>query len=188
MSKPTILKVTPIGSVAECSTGDITFEDSLILNDSNTPQVSYKNRYGYVIRTNPFENNEEYQETIDLLKKAGLSNKFIEMFDVAHKADHKYLIIDADAVCSREEMDESWSNPEKNGKEISNPDDIKKAIQALPQEELEQICEYAIAGLCLNINEKGDYISLEKDMSGDEFRTHIKTRIEEAGITIVPEE
>lgn len=159
-------KINAIGSIAECSTMDIAFGDTELLNQGKIPCL-YRNTYGYVVFAHP--------TTLKTAHQVGASKAFLTVLEQAIKESFRYLVVDQ-AVEATGKPHASWQ--EASTKEmltIGTPEDIKRVVKNLERDELETLAEAVIAGLFLDTSPKEDFINPEKDPI--EWDSHLRQNL-----------
>jgi hypothetical protein len=97
--KATIAQIDTIG---ECSTGDITKNDALLL-DKEEGNCLFRSEYGYLIYQK--HEDEEFENFIKELKVAGFSEYFISLHRAMKEQGLRYLRIDCEGT---------WAFPDGN--------------------------------------------------------------------------
>jgi len=156
----------PTDTIGECSTGDITFEDSRKLDQGILPLCIFRNSHGYILYL------PEEMADLDSVSALGFSDLLKNILIQAKEQGLRYLRIDGDAPQIQDEPDPSWENAKRTGACIKNPAELTLALTALDHEELVAIATHAFCGLFLDSNRKGDFINPDKNTEG--YEKHMK--------------
>lgn len=177
--------ISPMGTIGECNTSDITFQDCCLLDRQTIPEVLYRNEYGYILFCKPqTQKAAAIAENLGNMRELGFSEKFLEVLKAAQAAGHRYLVIDQAARPGREETDPSWNNAEKEEFAIDSVEAIKPTAKALSKEALEEIFEYVAGGLWIDLHESGqETINPKKTISEPDLKTHLENILKKHGVT-----
>lgn len=93
----------PKKTYGECSTGDITYADSQLLDRDVLPTI-YRNEYGYMIYVQADKPEEQDQSCRD----DGFSEKFLQLLAAARTQKLRYIQIEQDNELLSDEIDPSW--------------------------------------------------------------------------------